>query len=43
MHLSDIKNVGFEEFVERLTSFRNGSQEFLEVHIIIINNFDYMH
>jgi len=30
IHLSDIKNVGFEEFVERLTSFRNGSQEFLE-------------
>jgi len=31
MHLLEIKNVGFEEFIERLTLFRNGCQEFLDV------------
>ncbi|OUM65694.1 hypothetical protein PIROE2DRAFT_7281, partial [Piromyces sp. E2] len=29
MHLSDIKNVGFEEFLERLTLLKNSCQEFL--------------
>jgi len=32
MHLSDIKNVGFEEFLERLTLLRNSCQEILAVN-----------